>query len=401
MGTLTTVDQVDLAGKRVFVRVDFNVPLEPADGGLRVADDTRIREALPTLRYVVEHGGRLVVASHLGRPKGKRDPKQSLAPAAARLAELLGRPVPLLADSIGPEVEARVNALGPGEAVALENLRFHAGEEKNDPEYAAALARLADVYVNDAFGAAHRAHASTAGMVPLVPVRVAGFLMKKELDYLGRALAEPARPFVAILGGAKVSDKIGVLERLVQLVDGLLVGGAMAYTFLKARGVAVGRSLVEDGLVELARQLMDAARGRGVTFLLPEDHVIVERLDAPSATRTTDGQAIPDGWLGVDVGPKTVERFTREIRGAKTVVWNGPMGIFETDRFARGTFAVARAVAEATTAGATTIVGGGDSLSAVRQAGVADRISHVSTGGGASLEFLEGKPLPGVAALEA
>ncbi len=401
MGTLTTVDQVDLAGKRVFVRVDFNVPLEPADGGLRVADDTRIREALPTLRYVVEHGGRLVVASHLGRPKGKRDPKQSLAPAVARLAELLGRPVPLLPDSVGPEVEARVSALGPGEAIALENLRFHPGEEKNDPEYAAALARLADVYVNDAFGAAHRAHASTAGMVPLVPVRAAGFLMKKELDYLGRALARPARPFVAILGGAKVSDKIGVLERLVQVVDALLIGGAMAYTFLKAQGVGTGKSLVEEGLVDLARQLVDKAKSRGVALLLPEDHVVVERLDAPSASRTTDGRAIPDGWIGVDIGPRTVERFAREIRQAKTVVWNGPMGIFESEGFARGTFAVARATAEASTAGATTIVGGGDSVSAVRQAGVADRITHVSTGGGASLEFLEGKLLPGVAALEA
>lgn len=401
MAALKTVDQVDVRGKRVFVRVDFNVPLEPAGGGrLAVADDTRIREALPTLRQVVERGGRLVVASHLGRPKGKRDPKQSLGPAVARLAELLGRPVPLLPDSVGPEVEARVGALGPGEALALENLRFHAGEEKNDPEYAAALARLADVYVNDAFGAAHRAHASTAGMVPLVPVRAAGLLMKKELDYLGRALAEPGRPFVAILGGAKVSDKIGVLERLVPLVDALLVGGAMAYTFLKAQGVDVGRSLVEEGQLELARRLMSGAKARGVTFGLPEDHVIVERLDASSATRTTDGQAIPGGWIGVDIGPKTVGRFTREIRRAKTVVWNGPMGIFETEGFAKGTFAVARAVADAGDSGATTIVGGGDSVAAVRQAGVADRISHVSTGGGASLELLEGKRLPGVAALE-
>jgi phosphoglycerate kinase len=401
MSALKTVDRVELRGKRVFVRVDFNVPLEPAGGGrLAVADDTRIREALPTLRYVLEHGGRLVVASHLGRPKGKRDPMQSLAPAVARLAELLGRPVPLLPDSTGPEVEARVSALRPGEAVALENLRFYPGEEKNDPEYAAALARLADVYVNDAFGAAHRAHASTAGMVPLVPVRAAGFLMKKELDYLGRALAEPGRPFAAILGGAKVSDKIGVLERLLQLVDVLLIGGAMAYTFQKAQGIAVGRSLVEEGYVDLARRLLASARERGVTFLLPEDHVIVERLGAPSETRTTDGPAIPDGWIGVDIGPKSVERFASEIRQAKTVLWNGPMGIFETEGFAKGTFAVAGAVAAAGDSGATTIVGGGDSVAAVTQAGVADRISHVSTGGGASLEFLEGKPLPGIAALE-
>ncbi len=401
MAALKTVDRVELRGKRVFVRVDFNVPLEPAAAGrLRVADDTRIREALPTLRYVIEQGGRLIVASHLGRPKGRRDPKQSLGPAVARLAELLGRPVPLLPDSVGPEVEAQVNTLKPGEALALENLRFHSAEEKNDPEYAAALARLADVYVNDAFGAAHRAHASTAGMVPLVPVRAAGFLMKKELDYLGRALAEPGRPLVAILGGAKVSDKIGVLERLVQLVDVLLVGGAMAYTFLKAQGIGVGRSLVEEGYVDLARRLLGSARERGVTFLLPEDHVIVERLGAPSEIRTADGPAIPDGWVGVDIGPKSVERFAREIRRAKTVLWNGPMGIFETEGFAKGTFAIAGAVAEAGASGATTIVGGGDSVAAVKQAGVADRISHVSTGGGASLEFLEGKLLPGVAALE-
>jgi phosphoglycerate kinase len=401
-GSLRQVDQVDLQGKRVFVRVDFNVPLEPDESGrLRVADDTRIREALPTLRHVLDRGGRLVIASHLGRPKGKRDPKSSVAPAVARLGELLGRPVATLPDVVGPGVEARVNALRPGEAVALENLRFEPGEEKNDPGLSKALARLADVYVNDAFGAAHRAHASTAGMVAHVPVRAAGFLMEKELAYLGRLLADPQRPFVAVLGGAKVSDKIGVLERLVETVDALVVGGAMAYTFLKAQGVPVGRSLVEDGHVEQAGRFVEAAKRRGVTFLLPVDHLIVQRLDGPSETRTTEGPEIPEGWLGVDIGPRTAERFARETRQARTVMWNGPMGIFETAGFERGTHAVARALAEATANGATTVVGGGDSVSAARQAGVIDRLTHVSTGGGASLEFLEGKRLPGVAALEA
>ncbi|HEX7126072.1 MAG TPA: phosphoglycerate kinase [Thermodesulfobacteriota bacterium] len=398
---MKTVDQLDLHGKRVFVRVDFNTPLaEGPDGTLVVADDTRVREALPTLRHVVEHGGRLVVASHLGRPKGKRDPKLSVAPPVRRLAELLGQPVPLLDGITGAEVEARVNALKPGEALALENVRFDPGEEKNDPAFASALARLADVYVNDAFGAAHRAHASTAGMVPLVAERAAGFLMKKELDYLGRVLAEPRRPFVAVLGGAKVSDKIGVLERLVQIVDALIVGGAMAYTFLKAQGVRVGASLVEDGHLDQARRFLDTARQRGIVFLVPEDHVIVQAIDQPAGARTTEGAEIPDGWIGVDVGPKTRERFAREIRRGKTVMWNGPMGIFETDAYARGTQAVADAVAEATKSGGTTIVGGGDSVAAARKAGVIPHITHVSTGGGASLEYLEGKALPGVAALE-
>ena len=396
------VDEVDLHGKRVFVRVDFNTPLAPGpDGALRVTDDTRVREALPTLRYVVEQGGRLVVGSHLGRPKGRRDPKMSLAPPVARLAELLGRPVPLVKDVVGPEVEARIAALKPGEAIALENLRFEPGEEKNDPHLAAALAKLADVYVNDAFGAAHRAHASTAGMVPLVPVRAAGFLMQKELDYLGEVLADPRRPFVAVLGGAKVSDKIGVLERLVELADLVVVGGAMAYTFLKAQGVRVGRSLVEEGHVGQASQLIAAARQREAKLLLPVDHVIVRSLESPGEARSTEGAEIPDGWLGVDIGPESADRFAREIRGAKTVVWNGPMGIFETPAYAGGTHAVANAVAEATKTGATTIVGGGDSVSAARQAGVISHVTHVSTGGGASLEFLEGKALPGVAALAA
>ncbi len=399
---MKTVDQVDLHGKRVFVRVDFNTPLaEGPDGTLVVADDTRVREALPTLRYVVEHGGRLVVASHLGRPKGKRDPRMSVAPPVKRLAELLGQPVPLVDGLVGPEVEAKVDALEPGEALAIENVRFDPGEERNDPAYAAALARLADVYVNDAFGAAHRAHASTAGMVPLVKVRAAGFLMKKELDYLGKTLAEPRHPFVAVLGGAKVSDKIGVLERLVQIVDCLIVGGAMAYTFLKAQGTRVGGSLVEDGHLDQARRFLATARQRGVAFLLPEDHVIVQAIDRPDGARTTDGAEIPDGWIGVDIGPKTRERFAREVRRGKTVMWNGPMGIFETDAYARGTQAIADAVAEATKAGGTTIVGGGDSVSAARKAGVIPHITHVSTGGGASLEYLEGKALPGVAALEA
>lgn len=398
---MKTVDQIDLRGKRVFVRVDFNTPLaEGPDGSLVVADDTRVREALPTLKYVLEQGGRLVVASHLGRPKGTRDPRLSVAPPVKRLAELLGRPVRLVPGIAGPEVEARVDALAPGEALAIENLRFDPGEEKNDPALAAALARLADVYVNDAFGAAHRAHASTAGMVSRVPLRAAGFLMKKELDYLGSALADPKRPFVAVLGGAKVSDKIGVLARLVQIVDGLIVGGAMAYTFLKAEGTPVGRSRVEDAHLGEARQFLATARQRGVRFLLPEDHVVVEAVDQPATARTTDGPAIPEGAIGVDIGPKTRERFASEIRRGKTIIWNGPMGIFETDAYANGTRAIADAVAQATRGGGTTIVGGGDSVSAARKAGVVADITHVSTGGGASLEYLEGKVLPGVAALE-
>lgn len=392
------IDEVDLHGKRTFVRVDFNVPLEGDAGARRITDDSRIRAALPTIRYAIEHGARVVLASHLGRPKGKVDPKSSLAPAATRLSELLGRPVALAADCVGAEVEQQVAKLGPGDVLMLENLRFHAEEEKNDPGFAAALATLADVYVNDAFGAAHRAHASTAGMASLVPVRAAGFLLRDEIRHLGALLRSPERPFVAILGGAKVSDKITVIENLLPRVDALLVGGAMAYTFLRAQQIAIGGSRVEEDKVDEARRTLDQAKSRGVTLLLPEDHVIAQKPEAGSPSQTTDGPAIPDGWLGVDIGPRTRARYAAEIAKAKTVLWNGPMGIFEIEAFAGGTLAVAKAVAEARDA--FTVVGGGDSVAAITQAGLADRIKHVSTGGGASLEFLEGQTLPGVAALE-
>jgi len=393
------IDQVDLDGKRTFIRVDFNVPLEDRDGVRTITDDSRIRAALPTIRHAVDRGARVVLASHLGRPKGKADPRESLAPAARRLAELLGKPVPLAPDCIGPEVAQRIESLAKGQLLMLENLRFHAGEEKNDPAFAADLAALADVYVNDAFGAAHRAHASTAGMAALVPVRAAGFLLRDELRHLGALLDAPAKPFVAILGGAKVSDKISVIENLLPRIDTLLVGGAMAYTFLRARGIPVGDSRVEADKVEQAAETLREAEARGVRLLLPVDHVVASKPEAGAASHTTSGAAIDDGWLGVDIGPKTRERYAAEIAAARTVLWNGPMGIFEIEAFAGGTVAVAHAVAAARDA--FTVVGGGDSVAAVTQVGVAGRIGHISTGGGASLEFLEGQTLPGVAALEA
>jgi len=392
------IDQVELEGKRTFVRVDFNVPLEDAGAARRISDDSRIRGALPTIRYALEHGARVILASHLGRPKGKPDPRESLAPAARRLAELLGKDVPLAPDCVGAAVTEAIARLGKGEILMLENLRFHAGEEKNDPAFARELAQLADVYVNDAFGAAHRAHASTAGMAALVPDRAAGFLLRDEIKHLGALLDAPAKPFIAILGGAKVSDKISVIDNLLPRVDALLVGGAMAYTFLRAQGIAVGGSRVEADKVREASATLEQAKARGVRILLPEDHVIARKPEAGAEARTTDGAAIPDGWLGVDIGPKTRARFAAEIAQARTVLWNGPMGIFEIEAFAGGTVAVARAVADARDA--FTVVGGGDSVAAVTQAGVADRIRHISTGGGASLEFLEGQTLPGIAALE-
>lgn len=393
------IDQVELDGKRTFVRVDFNVPLEDKDGARSITDDSRIRAALPTIRHAIERGARVILASHLGRPKGKPDPRASLAPAARRLAELLGKQVPLAPDCVGPEVAKLVADLGKGQVLMLENLRFHAGEEKNDPAFAAELAALADVYVNDAFGAAHRAHASTAGMASLVPVRAAGFLLRDEIKHLGALLDQPAKPFVAILGGAKVSDKISVIENLLPRIDTLLVGGAMAYTFLRARGVAVGGSRVEADKVGEASEILKKAEQRGVRLLLPEDHVVAKKPEAGADSQVTSGPAIDDGWLGVDVGPKTRATYAAEVGKAKTVLWNGPMGIFEIEAFAAGTVAVAHAVADAR--GAFTVVGGGDSVAAVTQAGVADRIGHISTGGGASLEFLEGQTLPGIAALGA
>lgn len=392
-----SITDLDLNGKRVLMRVDFNVPL---DENRNVTDDTRIRAALPSIRYALEHGARLILASHLGRPKGQVNPKYSLAPAARRLSELLGKEVRLAPDSVGDEVRAMVEALKPGEVLMLENVRFHAEEEKNDPAYAAALASLADVYVNDAFGTAHRAHASTEGVTHDIEKSAAGLLMEKELKYLGQALENPERPFVVILGGAKVSDKIAVIENLLQRADALLIGGAMAYTFLKSQGVETGRSLVEDDKLDLARDLLKRAQTSGVEFLLPADNDVVDKAawDAGTAgePRVCPVTEIQPHEAGLDIGPQAVEEFSQRIAAARTIVWNGPMGMFERPPFDQGTRAIAQAVAAAE---ATTIVGGGDSVAAITEAGVVDRITHVSTGGGASLEFLAGDVLPGVAAL--
>lgn len=394
-----SIRDLDLAGQRVFLRVDFNVPLDDAPPR-RVVDDTRIRETLPTLRLGIERGARLVLASHLGRPKGRPDPNFSLAPVAARLGELLGSPVAFSAESVGAEAVARSQALPPGGVLLLENVRFHPGEEKNDPALAEQFAALCDgLYVDDAFGAAHREHASVVGITAFVRRSAAGLLMEKELDYLGGALTRPERPFVAILGGAKVSDKIDVVENLMKVADLMLVGGGMAYTFLKAEGQPVGKSLVEADKLELAGRLRRQARSRGFPLLLPVDHVLATACRPDAETRVAPVSATPDDWMGLDIGPKTIATFRNKIVPAKTIVWNGPLGVFEMPAFARGTLAIARAVAEATSAGATSILGGGDSAAAVHQAGVADKISHISTGGGASLEFLGGRTLPGVQAL--
>ncbi len=385
-----SITDLELSGRRVFVRVDFNVPLK---NGV-IGDDTRIRASLPTIKYALERGATVVLASHLGRPKGKPTPELSLAPVATRLSELLGQPVILADDCIG---EAVAKAVARGKVILLENLRFHAEEEKNDPAFAKALATLADVYVNDAFGAAHRAHASVEGITHHMPQAAAGLLMQQELKYLGGALEHPDRPFVAILGGAKVSDKIEVIENLLGKVDRLLIGGAMAYTFLKSRGVPVGRSLVEDDKLDAARAITASAATHGVPLELPVDHIVTDKVEAsrPSEVLPIDSPAIGDR-LGVDIGPATSDRYAGFVRGAKTVVWNGPMGVFEIDAFAAGTNAVAHAVASVV---GTTIIGGGDSIAAIRKAGMADKVTHISTGGGASLEFLGGRVLPGVAAL--
>ena len=388
-----SIDRVDLAGKQVLVRVDFNVPL--TEGG-EVADDSRIRAALPTIRYAVERKARVLLLSHLGRPKGKPVPSMSLRPAAARLSTLLGAPVAMAPDCIGPAVEGQAAALAPGAVLMLENCRFHPGDEANDEGFSRALARLCDLFVNDAFGAAHRAHASTVGITRFCPVAASGFLMAREVAYLGRATGNPERPFVAILGGAKVSDKLAVVCHLLERVDALLVGGGMAFTFLKARGIEIGESLVEADRLADASAMSARAAARGVTLRLPEDHVIAETVEASAMTRVTPDAAVPAGWRGLDIGPRTREAFAGEIGRARTVFWNGPLGVFEHASFAEGTLAVAKAIAAS---GATSIVGGGDSLAAVAQAGVADRITHLSTGGGASLEFLEGKALPGLTAL--
>ena len=402
-----SVKDLDLRGRRVFIRVDFNVPIKNG----RITDDTRIRASLPTIEYAIEQGaGTIILASHLGRPKGKPNPEYSLRPVATHLAQLLGRPVRFNPDPaagspgqiFNPEnVDAgssRPDATRPDTGIVLlENLRFNPGEEKNDPAFAAQLAAMADVYVNDAFGSAHRAHASTEGIVRHMKEAGAGLLMAAEVEYLGRILEAPDRPFVAILGGAKVSDKLEVIQNLIPRVDALLIGGAMAYTFFRARGLAVGRSLVEEDLLDAAREVEDQSRTRSLRFELPVDHVVAAKMEAgaPAETLAVDDPAIGDR-MGLDIGPKTIERYRAIIRTAKTVSWNGPMGVFEIDAFARGTIEVARAIAEV---GGTTVIGGGDSIAAVAKAGVTGRITHISTGGGASLEFLGGRKLPGVVAL--
>ena len=390
---MRSLEHLDVAGKRVFVRADLNVPLE----GGRISDPMRIEATLPTIRWVLEHRGRPVVASHLGRPKGQRVPELSLRPVADFLGHALGVPVELAPDCIGDATERLVNATGAGKVVVLENLRFHPEEEKNDDAFSRALARLADAYVNDAFGAAHRAHASTVGMTRYVREKAAGFLLRREVEILSRLLRSPERPFVTVLGGAKVSDKIGVLENLLERVQGFCIGGAMAYTFLRAQGKPVGRSRVEQDKVSLAAETLQRAAAAGVRVLLPVDHLAADRPEAGASTRVVSADGFPDDLLGVDIGPATIALFTKEIAAAHTVLWNGPMGIFEVDAFAQGTMAIARALADSS---GTTVVGGGDSVAALRRAGKLDAVTHVSTGGGASLEFLEGRELPGLRALD-
>ena len=389
-----SVKDLNLSGKNVFIRVDFNVPIKNG----KISDDTRIRASLPTIQFALDQGATVILTSHLGRPKGKPSPEYSLRPVAARLAELLGRPVTFAEDSVGEVAASAIAKAGPGGVVLLENLRFHSEEEKNDAVFAQQLAALADVYVNDAFGSAHRAHASTEGIVHHIGESAAGLLMAKEVEYLGRVLEHPDRPFVAILGGAKVSDKLEVIENLIPRVDALLIGGAMAYTFFKAQGLPVGKSLVEADLLDTARDVERRAKERGLRLELPTDHVVAPRLEAgaPAETLAVGDPAIGER-MGLDIGPRTVQSYREVIAGAKTVIWNGPMGVFEIDAFANGTLEVAKAVAAVK---GTTVIGGGDSIAAVAKAGVTDRITHISTGGGASLEFLGGRKLPGVEALK-
>jgi len=391
-----TIQDLHLQGKRVFLRVDFNVPLK--DGV--VTDDTRVRETVPTLRLAIEKGGRLVLASHLGRPKGGPETKYSLKPVAKKLEELLGKSIVFADDCVGTDAEAKSRGLNDGDVLLLENVRFHAEEEKNDEGFSKQLAALCDgLFVCDAFGSAHRAHASVVGITKFVKQAAAGLLMEKELAYLGKAVSNPARPFVAIIGGAKVSDKIEVVENLMKLADSMLIGGGMAYTFLKAQGLPIGKSLVENDKIDLAKKILADAKARNFKLLLPVDHVIAPEFKADASATTVDVNATPDDQMGLDIGPKSIAAYNAEIARARTIVWNGPMGVFEMPAFAKGTLEVAKAVARATGAGATSIVGGGDSVAAAHQSGVANEISHISTGGGASLEFLGGRKLPGVEAL--
>jgi phosphoglycerate kinase len=391
-----TVRDIDVTGKRVLMRVDFNVPLDEQQ---HITDDTRIRAALPTIRYLLDEGAAVILMSHLGRPKGQVVESMSLKPVAKRLSELLDKPVEMAVDCVGPQVEAQIQTLPYGHLLLLENLRFHKEEEKNDPHFAIQLATLGDVYVNDAFGSAHRAHASTEGVAHHLPA-VAGFLMEKELNFLGAALENPRRPFAAIIGGAKVSDKIMVLERLISMVDSLLIGGGMANTFFKAEGYEIGDSLFEPEKVDVAHSLINKAHQRGLEFLLPSDVVIADRFANDANHKVVPSDQVPPGWRILDIGPKTIEAFRQALAGAQTIVWNGTLGVAEMPNFAKGTDAIIDILVERTRAGATTIIGGGDSAAAVEQAGAANEMTHVSTGGGASIEFLEGRTLPGVAALQ-
>ena len=386
-----TMKDIDVKGKRVFVRVDFNVPMENG----AITDDTRIRAAIPTIKYLVEQGAKVILASHLGRPKGEVKEDMRLTAVGVRLAELMGQPVTKLDESIGETVEATVANMQDGDIVLLENVRFHAGEEKNDETLAKQFASLADVYVNDAFGAAHRAHSSTEGIAKHIPA-VSGFLMEKELDVLGKALSTPERPFTAIIGGAKVKDKIGVIESLLEKVDNLIIGGGLSYTFLKAQGYDIGQSLLEEDKIDLAKGFIQKAKDKGVQLLLPIDVVVANEFSKDAETKIVDVDAIPSDWMGLDIGTKTIEKFAEVIKNSKLIIWNGPMGVFEMDKFANGTRSVANAMAE--TAGYT-VIGGGDSAAAVEKFNVADKMDHISTGGGASLELMEGKELPGIVAL--
>lgn len=384
-----TIEDVDVKGKKVIVRVDFNVPL---DENKKITDDNRIVGALPTIKYLVEKGAKTILVSHLGRPKEGFEDKYSMKPTAVRLGELLGKEVIMAKDVIGEDAKAKAAALKDGEVLMLENVRFHKEETKNDPAFSKELASMAEIFVNDAFGTAHRAHASTAGLADHLPA-VCGYLIQKEIEVMGKALSHPERPFVAILGGAKVSDKIAVIENLIDKVDTLIVGGGMAYTFFKAKGFSIGTSICEDDKVELAKSLIEKAESKGVKLLLPVDNVIGSEFKNDTERKIVESNEMPDGWMGMDIGPKTVEAYSAEIKNAKTVVWNGPMGVFEFSNFENGTKEVAKAVAES---GSVSIIGGGDSAAAVEQLGFADKITHISTGGGASLEFLEGKVLPGI-----